>query len=160
MKRRFIDTWFWISLIVETEPFHKKATEFLFRYGYEGDEFYTCGSILAETTSGILFSKRLIKAPERKLIPKYTFEFLEKFSTMVASGQVRVLSADQTLIGQSLGLLKQHFRTIPDLSYFDCESVIHCKQIGIPEILTGDGHFEYLGIPIDGDWEEFKKQES
>lgn len=160
MRRRFIDTWFWISLIVETEPFHKKASEFLFRYGYEGDEFYTSNSVIAETTSGILHSSRLIKAPEKKLIPEYTFKFLEKFSTMVASGQLKVLAADQTLIGKSLDLLKRYFREMPKLSYFDCESVIHCREIGIPEILTGDSDFEYLGIPIDKDWEEFKKPES
>jgi predicted nucleic acid-binding protein len=158
MKRRFIDTWFWISLIVETEPFHQKATEFLLKYGYKGDEFYTSNSILAETTSGILYSKRLIKAPEKKLIPKYAFEFLEKFSKMVTSGEVKVLMADQVLIGQSLDLLKKQFRKIPDLSYFDCESVIHCKQSKIFEILTADDHFEYLDLPIDKDWKEFKEQ--
>jgi len=28
MKQRFIDTWFWETLIVGTEPFNKKAVEF------------------------------------------------------------------------------------------------------------------------------------
>src|SRR5580700_6451741 len=105
MKRRFIDTWFWITLIVETEPLHKQASELFLKSAYQGDEFYTSGSLIAETTSGILHSRKFIKAPEKRLEPLYAFKFFEKFKDVVTSGQVKVLTANQDQIGNALVLL-------------------------------------------------------
>jgi len=152
MKRRFIDTWFWITLIVETEPFHKQATGFFLKSAYQGDEFYTSGSVIAETTNGILHSRRFIKVPDKKLLPVYAFKFFEKFKSAVTSGQCKVLSASQAQIGNSLELLKENLRSIQGLSYFDCETVVLCRDNEMPGILTGDRDFEYLGMSIDEDW--------
>jgi len=161
MKRRFIDTSFWLTLIVQTEFFHAQAIEFFDRYSYQGDEFYTSGSVIAETTNSILFSKHLIKAPQKRLMPEYAFNFFERFCTVLdPAGPLHVLTATPVQISESLELLKTNFRSIPKLSYFDCESVVLCRANQIPDILTGDSDFESLGLPIDADWKSFmeKKQ--
>jgi predicted nucleic acid-binding protein len=152
MKKRFLDTWFWITLIVETEPLHKQAVEFFRKHAYQKDEFYSSGSLIAETTSGILHSGRFIKVPQQKLLPTYAFKFFEQFKTVVAFGLVKILTANQDQIGNALELLKEKFRSMPDLSYFDCETVVLCRNNQIPGVLTADGHFEYLEMPIDEDW--------
>jgi predicted nucleic acid-binding protein len=152
MKRRFIDTWFWITLIVETEPFHKHASEFLLKSAYQGDEFYTSGSVIAETTSGFLHSTRFIKVKEKKLLPEYAFKFFEKFKDAVASGQLKVLTANQGQIVTALDVLKDNFRKISGLSYFDCETVVLCRDEKIKGVLSADKDFEYLGLPIDEEW--------
>jgi predicted nucleic acid-binding protein len=155
MKRRFVDTWFLLNLIIETELHHKQALEFFRRYSYGGDEFYASGSLIAETTGCILHSKRFIKVPEKKLLPTYAFKFFEKFKDVVTSGQLKILTANPAQIGNALELLKEKFRAMPDLSYFDCETVVLCNENKIPGVLTGDKHFEYLGLPIDENWAGF-----
>jgi predicted nucleic acid-binding protein len=152
MKKRFIDTWFWLTLIIETESCHRQATEFFYKNAYLGDEFYTSGSVIAETTSALLHSQRFIKVPDKKLLKDYAFKFIEHFQGVVASGQVKVLTADQNQIVSGLDLLKGNFRQIPGLSYFDCETVVLCKSEKIEGVLTGDKDFEYLGFTIDQDW--------
>ena len=153
MNQRFIDTWFWVTLIVQTEPFHAQAKEFFNRYSYQGDEFYTSGSVIAETTNSILFSKNLIKTPEKKLMPQYAFKFFEDFCGFLnPSNPLRVLTATPAQVTETLDLLKTNFRSVTKLSYFDCESVVLCRANQIPSILTGDSDFDSLGLPMDEDW--------
>jgi predicted nucleic acid-binding protein len=159
MKHRFIDTWFWETLIVGTEQYHQKAFEFFRRTSYQGDRFYTSGSVIAETINGILFSKSLIKAPEKKLRPDYAFRFFEAFKTSLEQAKcLEVLTATPEQIQESLEFLKTHFRSIPKLSYFDCESVVLCRANNIPGILTGDSDFDSLGLPMDEDWKAFMEK--
>ena len=152
MTKRFIDTWFWLTLIVETEPFHREANEFLLKWSYKGDPFFTSGSVIAETTSAVLHSQRFIKVPDKKLLPDYALKFVDRFKTAVAAGQLQVISAQANQIADALELLKANFRKIPKLSYFDCETVVLCKTEGINGVLTEDSDFQYLGSQIDPDW--------
>jgi predicted nucleic acid-binding protein len=161
MKQRFIDTWFWETLIVGTEPFNKTAVEFFSKYYYQGDQFYTSGSVIAETTNAILFSKSLIKAPETKLRPEYAFKFFEKFKAALEdTDRLEILTATPAQISEALELLKANFRAIPKLSYFDCESLVLSKANQIPSILTGDSDFDSLGLPMDEDWKLFMEKSS
>lgn len=153
MKRRFVDTWFWLNLIVGTQPHNQEAVEFFRRHHYQGDQFFTSSSVIAETTNAILFSKSLIKAPQTKLRPEYAFKFFEQFKTALeGTERLEILTVTSIQISESLELLKTNFRSIPKLSYFDCESVVLCRANQISDILTGDSDFESLGLPIDADW--------
>lgn len=161
MKRRFIDTWFWNTYVVSTELQHKMAKEFFFKQSYQGDEFFTSSSVIAETSNAILTSKSLIKAPETKLRPAYAFKFFEEFKKALSSAsQLKILSANPTQVGEALELLAVNFRSIPKLSYFDCESVVLCRANQISSILTADSDFDSLGLPMDEDWNLFMEKPS
>jgi predicted nucleic acid-binding protein len=161
MKKHFVDTWFWLSLVIGTEPCHRETEEFFRKAAYERDEFYTSGAVIAETVNSILHSRNLIKAPVNKLRPQYAFQFFETF-TSVFKPQVplMVLSVNKPEIEAALELLKGHFRAMPDLSYVDCESVVLCRANGFSGILSADGHFQTLGVDIDPDWAMFLKSGS
>lgn len=154
MKKRFLDTWFWATLIVGTEELHEEAKTFFNKQVYLGDKFYISGSVISETISLILHTKRLIKAPQQKLQPQYAYNFFTNFKEMLngSSGQLEILIASKEQIEKSLQLLADHFRAIPGLSYVDCESVVLCRGHQIPGIMTKDPDCESLGIPIDPDW--------
>jgi predicted nucleic acid-binding protein len=160
MKKLFVDTWFWLTLIIQTEEFHRQADEYFLKGSYQGDEFYTSGSVIAETINSILHSKTLIKAPEKRLRPDYAFGFFEKFEKVLeTNSNLKILIADQTQISKALEFLKGNFRSMPRLSYFDCESVVLCQAHGLPRVLTKDSDFESLGVPIDEDWKAALREE-
>ena len=145
---------FWTTLIVGTEDLHESAKDFFKKQIYLGDKFYTSGSVISETISLILHTKRLIKAPQQKLQPQYAYNFFIQFKDMltVSTGQFEMLIASKEQIEKSLKLLADNFQKIPNLSYVDCESVVLCQDHQIPGIMTKDPDCQYLGMPIDPDW--------
>jgi predicted nucleic acid-binding protein len=160
MKKIFVDTWYWATLIIGTEQYHQQATDYFRKHTYLGTEFYTSGSVIAETISLILHSKHLIKAPEKRLRPEYAQRFFERFKGVVnqPSEQLKILIANQIQIGKALDLLQTRFRDIPKLGYVDCETTVICADSGITNVLSGDVHYEDLGLPIDEEWKELLEQ--
>ncbi|MEI9961176.1 MAG: PIN domain-containing protein [Limisphaerales bacterium] len=127
MNAVFADTFFYLALLDETEPDHKRA--------------------LAESKTG-----RLIITTEFILLElgnacaraEDHADFLALVTGMRASPRVKIIPINSELFNRGLERMRE--RNDKNWSLTDCISFVAMEDEGLQEALTGDQHFEQAGF--------------
>ncbi len=135
MKDIFIDTWGWINLFNRRERHHQQVSQFYQK--------------LRKTAAGIITTDYVLDEVYTMLFKRVPFatakSALETISQAVEDDYVSVewISPERFALSQDLRLTLDDK---PDISFTDLTSMVVMRELGLTEIVTGDGHFTHVGM--------------
>ena len=127
MNAVFADTFFYLALLDDSEPDHKRA--------------------LAESTIPrrmVTTEFVLLELGNACARAEDHADFLALVAGMRASPRVKIIPLASELFNRGLARMRE--RSDKDWSLTDCISFVVMKDEGIHEALTGDQHFEQAGF--------------
>ena len=135
MKQVFIDTWGWINLFNRKERHHQQVSQFYKDIRKASVGIVTTDYILDEVYT-MLFKRVLFESAQTAL---------ETLSQAIEDGYVTLewITPERFEVSQTLRL---KFQDKPDISFTDLTSMAVMQELGIVEIVTGDGHFTHVGM--------------
>ena len=135
MKQVFIDTWGWINLFNRKERHHQQVSQFYKDIRKASVDIVTTGYVLDEVYT-MLFKRVLFESAQTAL---------ETLSQAIEDGYVTLewITPERFEVSHTLRL---KFQDKPDISFTDLTSMAVMQELGIVEIVTGDGHFTHVGM--------------
>ncbi len=128
MMATFVDTFFYLALILENDQYHARAvTASESRRG----RFVTTAWVLTEVADA------LCEPPQRRLFP-------ELLALLRSDPNTEIVPPDPDLFDRGLDLYAR--RPDKGWSLTDCISFVVMAERGLTEALTGDHHFEQAGF--------------
>jgi predicted nucleic acid-binding protein len=128
----FVDTWGWVALADHDEPRHLAAAKLYAERNRAPGRVITSNFVLDEFFS-MVFARRPFALASRFCTtllasPKLTIEFVnpDRFN---AAFEFRLKLADK-----------------PRISFTDITSMIVMRELGIVDVMTGDDHFQHVGL--------------
>lgn len=131
----FIDTWGWLTLRDRDESRHEDVKEFYRQFRDQNGIIYTSDYVLDETIT-LLF---------RRLPFKTAKGSLEKIDKAVKGGYLQVVWVNPERFEKAKGL-RLKYQDKPKISFTNLTSMVVMKELGVKEIITGDEHFEHVGM--------------
>ncbi|MBW3624174.1 MAG: PIN domain-containing protein [Armatimonadetes bacterium] len=133
MRTVFVDTLYWIALLVASDPWKAKALAARSRLGEV--RLLTTEEVFLEVLTAL-----------SGLGTHYRQAGVQLVEAMRRVSEVEVAHQSHVSFDNGLGL----YRMRPDKSYsmVDCISMVTMRQRGITEILTNDHHFEQEGFVV------------
>ena len=135
MSKLFFDTWGWVAIASKNDACHSKVTSFYKSFLMSGGQPVTTDYILAETitllrskTSRddiIVFIDTLLEAEKKKRI---------------------IIEIINEKRWHKAWALSKKYKDKPNISFFDFTSFVVMKELNLKEVLTGDKHFEEIGL--------------
>jgi len=134
-KKLFVDTWGWVVIHNKREPRHAEVTRFYRNFRLRKGQIYTTDYVLDETIT-LLF---------RRLPPALANESLSLLNKSFEKGYLEFewISPENFQEAQRLRL---RFLDKPMISFTDLTSMAIMKELDIKLVLTGDEHFEQVGM--------------
>ena len=133
----FVDTWGWLTLRDKREARHKEVSDFYHKFRLQGGSVYTTDYVLDETFT--LLFKRLA-FPQAK-------ESMEQLETAMATGHLQLEWITPERFARTKAW-RLRFEDKPRISFTDLSSMVVMEEMGITTILTGDAHFEQVGLDL------------
>ena len=130
--RLFVDTWGWLVLEDSRDPQHRAASRIYEATAKASRSIFTTNFVLDETFSR-LFGRRPFDEASRFAKGLMQSPFIEIEEVTPA----RFRRAFQ---------LRLTFRDKPDISFTDLTSMAIAQELNIVDILTGDRHFNQVGL--------------
>jgi predicted nucleic acid-binding protein len=129
MRSTFVDTFFYLALILEDDQYHERAVA---ASGARRGRFVTTAWVLTEVADA------LCEPPQRRL-------FTELLALLRPDPNTEIVAADEALFDRGVDLYAHR----PDKAWSltDCISFVVMTDRGLTEALTGDHHFEQAGFP-------------
>lgn len=131
----FIDTWGWLTLRDRDESRHKGVKEFYRQFRDQNGIIYTSDYVLDETIT-LLF---------RRLPFKTAKGSLAKIDKAIKEGYLQVEWVTPERFEKAKGL-RLKYQDKPKISFTDLTSMVVMKELGVKDIITGDEHFEHVGM--------------
>ncbi len=135
VKRVFVDTWAWLVLANDRDPLFQSVSRI--RAGAVGQEgtWVTTDYVLDETMTRLFTMTPFAKAR------RFTEGIFE------ASGQ-GLLDIEHVTPERfsNAWLLRLRYRDKPRISFTDLTSFVVMRELGLRRVLTGDAHFEQVGL--------------
>lgn len=135
MKRVFFDTWGWVAIANKNDPHHAKIISFYKTFLINNGIPVTTDYVLAET----------ITLSRAKMSPDKVGIFIDTIIDAVKKGKIVLERIDETRWEKAWNLSKK-YHDKPYISFFDFSSFVVMKEVGIPNALTADRHFEEVGM--------------
>ena len=136
MKNKlFIDTWGWVAIHNKREPRHAEVNRFYRNFRFEKGEVYTTDYVLDETIT--LLFRRLPFDLARDSLTLLNESFEKGYLNLEWISPERFEEAKQ---------LRLKFVDKPMISFTDFTSMAIMKGLDIKLVLTGDEHFEQVGM--------------
>jgi predicted nucleic acid-binding protein len=134
-KKLFVDTWGWVLIHNKREPRHAEVTRFYRNFRLRKGQIYTTDYVLDETIT-LLF---------RRLAPGLAKESLSLLNESFEKGylELKWISPENFQEAQRLRL---RFLDKPMISFTDLTSMAIMKALDIKLVVTGDEHFEQVGM--------------
>jgi len=134
-KKLFVDTWGRVVIHNKREPRHTEVTRFYRNFRLQKGKIYTTDYVLDETIT-LLF---------RRLPPGLAKESLSLLNKSFEKGYLELewISPENFQEAQRLRL---RFLDKPMISFTDLTSMAIMKELDIKLVLTGDEHFEQVGM--------------
>jgi len=131
----FIDTWGWVSLQNRRETKHDEVKTFYRKYRLSGANIYTTDYVLDETLT-LLF---------RRLPLDLAKTSMKSINDAIEQGYLHLewMSASRF---EATKVLRLKFEDKPRISFTDLTSMVVMKELGVKDIVTGDEHFEHVGM--------------
>jgi len=131
----FIDTWGWLTLRDRDESRHKDVKEFYRQFRDQNGIIYTSDYVLDETIT-LLFRRLPFKTAKGSLV---------KIDKAIKEGYLQVEWVNPERFEKAKGL-RLKYKDKPKISFTDLTSMIVMKELGVKDIITGDEHFEHVGM--------------
>lgn len=131
----FIDTWGWLTLRDRDESRHKDVKEFYRQFRDQNGIIYTSDYVLDETIT-LLFRRLPLKTAKGSLA---------KIDKAIKEGYLQVEWVTPERFEKAKGL-RLKYQDKPKISFTDLTSMVVMKELGVKDIITGDEHFEHVGM--------------
>jgi len=131
----FIDTWGWLTLRDRKESRHQEVKDFYSQFRSQKGIIYTSDYVLDETIT-LLF---------RRLPFKTAKGSLAMIDKAIKEGYLQVEWVTPERFERAKGL-RLKYQDKPKISFTDFTSMVIIKELGFKEIMTGDEHFEHVGM--------------
>ena len=131
----FIDTWGWVSLHNRRETKHDEVKAFYSKYRLSGENIYTTDYVLDETLT-LLF---------RRLPLDLAKTSMKSINDAIEQGYLHMEWMSVSRF-EATKVLRLRFDDKPRISFTDLSSMVVMKELGVKDILTGDEHFEHVGM--------------
>ena len=131
----FVDTWGWVVLHNKRETKHDEVKAFYRQYRLSGANIYTTDYVLDETLT-LLF---------RRLPSDLAKTSMKSINDAIEQGYLHLewMSAPRF---EEAKVLRLRFDDKPRISFTDLTSMVVMKELGVKDIITGDEHFEHVGM--------------
>jgi len=135
VKRVFVDTWAWLVLANDQDPHFQKVSRIRTGAAGQGGTWVTTDYVLDETMTRLFTMTAFAKAR------RFTEGIFE------ASGQ-GLLDIEHVTPERfsDAWLLRLRYRDKPRISFTDLTSFVVMRELGLQRVLTGDAHFEQVGL--------------
>ena len=134
MEPLFVDTWGWLALADSSDEAHAEVVPYFRDANTSGRETYTTDFVLDETIT-LLYSR---------LQPESARRMMDRLFGWREVGVFNVILIDEALFEQTVSL-RRRYQDKPG-SFTDLSSMAVMDELGISDVLTGDAHFEYVGM--------------
>ena len=131
----FIDTWGWLTLRDRKESRHQEVKDFYSQFRSQKGIIYTSDYVLDETIT-LLF---------RRLPFKTAKGSLATIDKAIKEGYLQVEWVTPERFERAKGL-RLKYQDKPKIFFTDFTSMVIIKELGFKEIMTGDEHFEHVGM--------------
>jgi len=131
----FIDTWGWLTLRDRDESRHGDVKEFYQQLRDENEMIYTSDYVLDETIT-LVFKRLPFKTAK---------ESLSKLDKAIEQGYLQVEWVTPERF-EKAKILRLKYQDKPKISFTDLSSMVVMKELGLKDIITGDEHFEHVGM--------------
>jgi hypothetical protein len=135
VKKVFFDTWGWVAIAHKNDIHHAKVVSFYKTFLLNKGIPVTTDYVLAET----------ITLLRTKTDPKGVTVFIDTILDAVKKGRIIIEGINEERWERSWELTKRYYDK-PYISFFDFSSFVVMKEIGVPDALTADKHFEEVGM--------------
>jgi len=133
----FVDTWGWLALRDRREAKHEEVKSYFQEALQEPGPIYTTDYVLTETIT--LLFKRLPFENAWGGYQQIESARRNEFLTVVWVGRDRFDDALQ---------FRQRYSDKPDISFTDLTSMVVMEELELRDVLTGDAHFEHVGMGL------------
>ncbi len=135
MKRLFFDTWGWVAIAHKNDNHHKSVLEFYQSFLNNKGIPITTDYILAETIT-------ILRA---RTDPRGVKIFIDTLLEARAAEKIIFEQIDEKRWTKAWEFTKK-YSDKPYISFVDFTSIVVMKEINVKDILTGDKHFENIGL--------------
>jgi len=134
-SRLFVDTWGWLVLANDSEPAFGRVSRIRASAAGQGDVWVTTDCVLDETITR-LFAARPFAAARR---------FVEGVFEASRQGSLNIEHVTPERFSRAWRL-RLLYRDKPRISFTDLTSFVVMSELGLTQVLTGDAHFEQVGL--------------
>ena len=131
----FIDTWGWLTLRDRDESRHGDVKGFYQQLRDENQMIYTSDYVLDETIT-LVFKRLPFKTAK---------ESLAKLDKAIEQGYLQVEWVTPERF-EKAKILRLKYQDKPKISFTDLSSMVVMEELGLKDIITGDEHFEHVGM--------------
>ena len=131
----FIDTWGWLTLRDRKESRHQEVKDFYRQFRDQNGIIYTSDYVIDETIT-LVFKRLPFKTAK---------ESLSKIDKAIEEGYLQVEWVTPERFEKAKGL-RLKYQDKPKISFTDLTSMVIMKELGVKDIITGDEHFEHVGM--------------
>ena len=131
----FIDTWGWLTLRDRKESRHQEVKDFYRQFRDQNGIIYTSDYVIDETIT-LVFKRLPFKTAKKSL---------SKIDKAIEEGYLQMEWVTPERFEKAKGL-RLKYQDKPRISFTDLTSMVIMKELGVKDIITGDEHFEHVGM--------------
>ena len=131
----FVDTWGWVALQNPRDHHHNRTKAIVKDVLSSGQLLVTSNFVLDETIT-LLYARQAPQAASRSV---------REILSLDVKGFLAVEMITQERFQRTLEL-RWKYSDKPDISFTDLSSMAVMDELGISDVLTGDAHFEHVGM--------------
>ncbi|MFB6273159.1 MAG: type II toxin-antitoxin system VapC family toxin [Salinibacter sp.] len=131
----FVDTWGWLSLRDRRESRHEETKAYFQEALQDSGSSYTTDYVLTETLT-LLF---------KRLPFEDAWQGYQQIESARRNEFLDFVWIDRDHFDQALQL-RQRYSDKPDISFTDLTSMVVMQELDLRDVLTGDAHFEHVGM--------------
>ena len=131
----FVDSWAWIALADKSDPYHRQAKGQHKKLVRARRQYVTSDYVLGETITYLYGALRAAQAQG----------FINTLLAAVDSGAYHLVHVSPAQFRRAWQL-RQKYDDKPDISFVDFTSMAVMQDLGIPDVFTGDAHFQQVNL--------------
>lgn len=131
----FIDTWGWVTLRIRNQARHEEVVGFVRDRLQRGTQLITTDYVIDETVT-LMY---------RRAPASLAAESVEQIIEFEERGLVTRERITEPRFQATLDL-RRRYADKPDISFTDLSSMVVMEERGIRDVLSGDAHFEHVGL--------------
>lgn len=136
MKSVFVDSGGWLSVVIQTDQYHRVGAAYYKRLLDERAKLITSDYVLDEVITRLRYDVGH-EAARR---------FIELVGRATEAGSLTVVYIDEALWSEAIQLFLQYADV--RLSFTDCVSFALLQRMGITEVFGFDAHFGLMGVML------------
>lgn len=134
-NRLFIDTWGWLKIFGRRESRHEEVAQYYREFRTDGGEAFTTDYVLDETITQLFLL----------LLYEQALEKYQRIDRAREAGFLKVEWIGPDRFGRAMELRRKYDDKL-DISFTDLTSMVVMQEFDLRDILTGDAHFEHVGM--------------